>query len=368
MQAAIQILRDQALQYRNEALQFRDEAGEIAGGDFLSRALADTLYRAIDALIPMSDIDGLQGAFDAAVISNDARYRKIADALVVGDVTGLQEALDGKTTAAAVQAAGDLRYRQLAVALGITDIDGLTAALDGKATPADITAAVQAIVGMAPAELDTLKEIADRLVGAEDDYAAIVLVLAGKASQDDLDALALLVADKTAQADFVTALARITALEAKPASVLTVNGVEPDGAGNVVVAAPVFATKEEVWAATAGDKAVIPSVLNDAMIPQALTISAGTVSPDCHNGINFDIASIGANITIANLANKTGKGGRSGSITGKNDATAGRTVSLGTDWKKIGTTAFPTAANALWKLVYNVDGNGVNYSVMVLTA
>lgn len=134
------------------------------------------------------------------------------------------------------------------------------------------------------------------------------------------------------------------------------------------VVVPVFATVPEVWAASVTDKIVAPKTLNVAMIPQALAIAAGVVSPDCHNGINFDIASINANITIANLANKTGKLGRSGSITGKNGATAGRTVSLGTDWKKIGTTAFPTAANALWKLVYNIDSNGVNYSVMVLTA
>lgn len=131
---------------------------------------------------------------------------------------------------------------------------------------------------------------------------------------------------------------------------------------------PVFATVTEIWAASVTDKIVAPKTLNDAMIPTALTISAGTISPDCNAGINFDIPLINANITIANLANKTGKLGRSGSITGKNDATAGRTVSLGTDWKKIGTTALPTAANALWKLVYNIDSNGVNYSVMVLTA
>lgn len=131
---------------------------------------------------------------------------------------------------------------------------------------------------------------------------------------------------------------------------------------------PAFATVAEVWAGTVTNKIIPPSVLNAAMVPQALAIAAGVVSPDCHSGINFDIPSINANITIANLANKTGKLGRSGSITGKNDATAGRTVSLGTDWKKIGTTPFPTAANAMWKMVYNLDSNGVNYSVMVLTA
>lgn len=128
------------------------------------------------------------------------------------------------------------------------------------------------------------------------------------------------------------------------------------------------ATVVEVWAGSVVGKVIDPKTLNDAMIPTALTIAGGVVSPDCNAGINFDIASINANITIANLANKTGKLGRSGSITGKNDATAGRTVSLGTDWKKIGTTAFPTAANARWKVVYNIDANGVNYSVSVLSA
>lgn len=167
----------------------------------------------------------------------------------------------------------------------------------------------------------------------------------GRASDAELTALAAAVGGKASQG----------ALDALAATV---------GA----ISVPTFATVAEVWTASVTGKVIAPKTLNDAMIPQALAIAAGVVSPDCHNGINFDIASINANITIANLANKTGKGGRSGSITGKNDATAGRTVSLGTDWKKIGTTAFPTAANALWKLIYNIDSNGVNYSVMVLTA
>jgi hypothetical protein len=152
--AAVQVetMRGEAQQFRNEAEQFKNEAGDIAGGDFLTEAAANALYR------------------------------------------------------------------QLAVLLNITDVNGLAAALAGKATPADIADAVQAIVGMAPAELDTLKEIADRLVGAEGDYAALVLVLAGKASQDALDALAAIVADKAAQADLVAALARVTMLEAKAVS------------------------------------------------------------------------------------------------------------------------------------------------------
>ena len=180
------------------------------------------------------------------------------------------------------------------------------------------------------------------------------------ASQGAMLALAAQVGDVAIRSD----LSKSFILQAEPAATLA-NWKE---LLTPTVVVPVFATVAEVWTGSVTDKIVSPSVLNAAMIPTALAIAGGVVSPDCHAGINFDIASITANITIANLANKTGKLGRSGSITGNNDATAGRTVSLGTDWKKIGTTAFPTAANALWKLVYNVDGNGVNYSVMVLTA
>lgn len=221
----------------------------------------------------------------------------------------------------------DTRYRRLTEAVPMADVFGLALALEGKA-----------------------------------DAAAVLAALAQKAdAQETLDALEL----KATTASLNALILRVVELEAIT-PVLSVNGAVPDGAGNVVVSVPAPATVAEVWAATAGDKPVIPSVLNAAMIPTALAIAGGVVSPDCHAGINFDIPTINTNITIANLANKAGKLGRSGSITGKNDATAGRTVSLGTDWKKIGTTAFPTTANARWKIVYNVDSNGVNYSVMVL--
>lgn len=108
------------------------------------------------------------------------------------------------------QATADDRYRKLADLLAIADVNGLGAALAGKVTTQQLSDAVQAIVGMAPADLDTLKEIADRLVDAEGDYAALVSVIAGKAD------------------------AQATA-EALAERVQTVNGVAPDAMGNVII-------------------------------------------------------------------------------------------------------------------------------------
>jgi len=63
----------------------------------------------------------------------------------------------------------------------ISTVLGLQTALDGKATPAAIDTAVQALIGMAPAELDTLKEIADVLSANTTSDAALVAVVATKA-------------------------------------------------------------------------------------------------------------------------------------------------------------------------------------------
>ncbi|WP_295196617.1 hypothetical protein [uncultured Brevundimonas sp.] len=117
------------------------------------------------------------------------------------------------------QAAADDRYRKLADLLAIADVNGLGAALAGKVTTQQLSDAVQAIVGMAPADLDTLKEIADRLVDAEGDYAALVGVIAGKASQASVDALT----------------GRVTALEGRPQPVVKINGQSPDAAGAITL-------------------------------------------------------------------------------------------------------------------------------------
>ncbi|WP_295170118.1 hypothetical protein [uncultured Brevundimonas sp.] len=117
------------------------------------------------------------------------------------------------------EATADGRYRKLADLLAIADVNGLGAALAGKVTTQQLSDAVQAIVGMAPADLDTLKEIADRLVDAEGDYAALVGVIAGKASQASVDALT----------------GRVTALEGRPQPVVKINGQSPDAAGAITL-------------------------------------------------------------------------------------------------------------------------------------
>lgn len=63
----------------------------------------------------------------------------------------------------------------------IATIVGLVDALASKATPADISTAIQAVSGLAPASLDTLKEIADALLANGTSDAALVSVVAGKA-------------------------------------------------------------------------------------------------------------------------------------------------------------------------------------------
>jgi len=82
-----------------------------------------------------------------------------------------------------------------------------------------ITAAIDALVVGAPGALDTLAELAAALADDDDAIAALTASLAGKAAASHTHAIS-----------DVTGLA--TALDAR---VQTVNGVGPDGSGNVVV-------------------------------------------------------------------------------------------------------------------------------------
>lgn len=67
----------------------------------------------------------------------------------------------------------------------IADVTGLQTALNDKATHAELTAAVDAVVGSAPAILDTLAEIDTRIVTNEDIAAALALSVADKADASD---------------------------------------------------------------------------------------------------------------------------------------------------------------------------------------
>lgn len=87
-------------------------------------------------------------------------------------------------------ASADTRYRRLATLLQLGDVEGLIEALAAKATPADVTAAIAALVDMAPAELDTLRELALAVQDNGDALGSLISAVAAKASQADLDALA----------------------------------------------------------------------------------------------------------------------------------------------------------------------------------
>jgi hypothetical protein len=126
---------------------------------------------------------------------------------------------------------------------------------------------------------------------------------------------------------------------------------------------PVFATKEEVWAGTAANKVVPPSVLKAALEFQSLALASNVATMNCHAGINFTVPQLTANATLANPTNKVD--GRDGKINFSYDASA-RTLSLGSDWKKFAASPpIPTAANSKFTIVYSIIGTDVFYSVLV---
>lgn len=104
--------RDQAQTYRNEAQTFRDQAASIVGGDFLSQTEADTLYRRLDTMVPLNQVNGLQTALDTKLASadfntlGDARYRRLSVALTITDITNLQSSLDAKANLAGATFSG----------------------------------------------------------------------------------------------------------------------------------------------------------------------------------------------------------------------------------------------------------------------
>lgn len=128
------------------------------------------------------------------------------------------------------------------------------------------------------------------------------------------------------------------------------------------VVVPVFATVAEVWAGSVTDKIIPPSVLNAAMEPQAIAVSAGNLAINGNNGINFT-AAFTANTTIPNPTNK--KPGRTSVVSIA--LTGGPwTTSLGSDFKKYAKSdAIPTAANAKFDLILTFTATDVFYSVLV---
>ncbi len=88
----------------------------------------------------------------------------------------------------------------------------------------------------------------------------------------------------------------------------------------------------------------------------ALTDGA-TITPDFATSNNFSVT-LGGNRTLANPTNLVA--GQSGVITITQDATGGRTLSFGSNWKFVNGTAptLTTAANAIDEIVYYTETTG----------
>ena len=228
-------------------------------------------------------------------------------------------------------------YVKLADALGISDITGLTSALSAKATPAQIDAAIEAVIGMAPSDLDTLKEIADRLVGAEDDYAALVLVIADKA-------------------DASTTYTKTEVDDALGEKADLVAGKVPGSQLPDPPSVPVKASGAELRALANDAKFLTPKAVADAAALVTLT-DAATIAVDMEAGTNF-VVTLGGNRTLGAPTNA--KPGTSGTILIKQPSSGGpRTLAYASAWVPFGSTpALSTAASAVDLLTWFVEASG----------
>lgn len=123
------------------------------------------------------------------------------------------------------------------------------------------------------------------------------------------------------------------------------------------------ATGANVHAGTSTAVAVTPKALADAMPPVSVSYAA-SISLDLSTGLNFDLGALTGNLVLANFTNA--KVGQSGRIRIPQDATGGRTISYGTNFKAPGgPQALSTPASAVDLLVYYVrDASTVEYTLL----
>lgn len=134
-----------------------------------ARSTADSLEAAARAaadLLASNRLDAIEA--DYATSDDIASRAPLSHTHTQDEVVGLLTALSGKATAA-----------QGALA-------------DTAVQPADLTAALDGLIDAAPGTLDTLGEIAQFILDNDDILDALVLTVAGKASQADLEAEAAL--------------------------------------------------------------------------------------------------------------------------------------------------------------------------------
>jgi hypothetical protein len=109
------------------------------------------------------------------------------------------------------------------------------------------------------------------------------------------------------------------------------------------------------WQITEGDvtdRFIAPGGLFDAAEPVAVAYSS-TVTLDLDDGLNFDIGTLTGNITLANFTNA--KPGQSGVIRLAQDATGGRTLTVGSNLKRAGgAMSLTPSANASDRIYYFV--------------
>lgn len=125
-----------------------------------------------------------------------------------------------------------------------------------------------------------------------------------------------------------------------------------------VVSNGAAATPAEVWAGATSNRVMTPNNTFAAAITQDL-VDGATINIDGDTGINFRVT-LGGNRTLANPTNM--KTGQSGIIIVTQDATGGRTLAFGSNWRFAGGAAvggiLSTAANAVDVISYYVRSDG----------
>ena len=360
----------------------RDEAGEIVGGDFVTGPEASTVGYVPTFSTTSGKALGVGRAVGAASdtdlidrAAGDVRYRA-AGAVAQGDVTGLTPALSDKAPLASPALTGTPTAPTAAPGTNSTQI----------ATMAAVYAAVQAIIGMAPTDLDTLAEIAARLENNEDtdadNYAALVSLIGGKLAKASnlsdltdaaaartnlgLAALAVLATVGTGQIDADA----VTFAKVQNIATARLLGRTTAGTGDVeelsaaavkaflaiaaadVSGLPDKAAGSDLRALADDAKFLTAKSVKDALAGETLSLS----TPDLLRPVQS--VTLSANSTLGDPTNVTA--GTNGVLHVKQAATGGPyTLGYHTTWKPYGSTpSMPTTAGAVVAIMWTVDGAG----------
>lgn len=128
------------------------------------------------------------------------------------------------------------------------------------------------------------------------------------------------------------------------------------------------AADTDVWAGTDTKKPLTAKSVFDSAAVQTLTVNGSgpyTLDPDFGAGLNFK-ATLTQNVTLSNPSNA--KDGQSGVIRLTQDATGGRTIAYGSNWRFPGGAAtggvLSTAAGAVDQIAYIVGSSGLIYATL----